>query len=93
MTTRRVWLRAAPAAALGLLAPVARATEPPAGVRAALPEPRLQGTMRFRWLGLSIYDARLWRPGGAASPVLGDYSGRELALRVTYDRRTSRSGT
>ena len=34
MTTRRGWLRAAPVA-LALLAPVARATEPPAEVRAA----------------------------------------------------------
>ena len=92
MTTRRGWLRVAPAVALGLLAPVVRAAEPPAEVRAALPEPRLQGAMRFRWLGLSIYDARLWRPGAAAPLSADDYAGRDFALELIYARRLSGEG-
>jgi nucleotide-binding universal stress UspA family protein len=89
-TTRRGWL----AAATLMVLPVrVRADEvtAPAEVHAALPSVRLQGTMRYRWLGLAIYDARLWRP--AAAPVTAqDYAARAFALELVYARRLSGEG-
>ena len=74
------------------LAPAAWATEPPAEVRAVLPEPRLHGAMRYRWLGLSIYDARLWRPEASAPLSAEGYAVRDFALELIYARRLSGEG-
>jgi hypothetical protein len=85
-TTRRQSLTAL-AALPGLLALAASAqgtSEPPAEVRAALPGARLQGQMRFRWLGLTVYDTRLWVAGEPISAQ--DYAGRSFALELLYAR-------
>ncbi len=49
--------------ALAALAPHAFAQAPtvPPEVAAALPGATLQGSGRLRFIGLSVYDARLWR--------------------------------
>jgi len=65
--------------------PLARAeTAPPAEVRAALPGARLQGQGSMRFLGMAVYDARLW---SAAQPVRGDDWLQPLALELVYARR------
>lgn len=88
MTTRRQTLHSLSALAAGAmtvsLVSAQGAEEPPAEVRAALPGARLQGRMRFRWLGLTIYDARLWVAGEPVSAQ--DYAGRALALELIYAR-------
>ena len=66
-------------------APLVRAdTAVPAEVRAALPDARLQGQGSMRFLGLLVYEARLW---SAAQPVLGDDWLQPLALEIVYARR------
>jgi hypothetical protein len=73
------------AAAAATLAPLARAQQaagtPPPEVSAELREARLQGNGRLRFLGLHIYDARLWSP----LPV-ADYAAMPLALELEYGR-------
>jgi hypothetical protein len=68
----RVQAQAAPAAA-------------PAEVAQALPGARLQGQATLRFLGLHVYDARLWV---AATPVPaeGDWAAAPLALELQYAR-------
>jgi hypothetical protein len=86
MTTRRQTLTVL-AALPGLLALTASAQgvgEPPAEVRSALPGARLQGQMRFRWFGLTIYDTQLWVAGEAISAQ--DYTTRPFALELLYAR-------
>ena len=56
----------------------------PPEVAQALPEGRLQGQGRLRFLGLGIYDARLWAAGGALSPQA--WADRPLALELQYLR-------
>ena len=89
--TRRGWLAAV---ALAALSPRVLADDvaAPAEVRAALPAAQLQGAMRYRWLGLAIYDARLWRPGGSAPLTSQDYAARAFALELVYARRLSGAG-
>ncbi|MDO9091273.1 MAG: chalcone isomerase family protein [Rubrivivax sp.] len=70
------------------LAAVAHAQAPavPAEVVAELPGARLQGQGRLRFLGLRIYDARLW-VGAAAVDVQGaDWAPLPLALELQYTR-------
>ncbi len=55
----------------------------PAEVAATLPGARLVGSGRLRFLGLRIYDARLW--AGAAS-VGADWAAVPLALELEYAR-------
>lgn len=73
------------ATAVGLLGPGAlraqTASAPPPEVASELREPRLQGSGRLRFLGLHIYDARLWSP----LPV-ADYAAMPLALELEYGR-------
>ncbi len=59
------------------------ASAPPAFVQAALPEATLWGQGQMRFLGLRIYDARLW-----ASPQFeaADFGAHPLALELTYHR-------
>jgi hypothetical protein len=62
------------------MAPVA-----PPEVVAALNAARLQGSARMRFLGMAIYDARLW-VGAAAVPQAGDWSGTAFAVELNYAR-------
>lgn len=48
-----------------------------------LPGARLQGQGRFTFLGLHVYDARLW---AAQAPVSGGWPTAPLALELTYAR-------
>ncbi len=61
----------------------AQATAVPPEVAAALPAAALQGSGRLRFIGLSVYDARLWR---GAAPVGGDWMAAPLALELIYLR-------
>lgn len=57
---------------------------PPAEVRLHLGQgARLQGSARLRWLGLTIYDARLW-VGPAFNPL--HFEDTPLALELIYAR-------
>jgi hypothetical protein len=55
----------------------------PPEVAAVLPGAVLQGSGRLRFIGLSVYDARLWR---AAAPVAADWTTAPLALELLYLR-------
>jgi hypothetical protein len=68
-----------------LALPTARAQAPsvPAEVAAAVPGATLQGSGRLRFIGLSVYDARLWR---GAAPVGADWMAAPLALELIYLR-------
>ncbi|MEK8051550.1 chalcone isomerase family protein [Ideonella sp. DXS22W] len=57
--------------------------EPPAEVKAELAEARLRGSATMRWLGLQIYDVRLWSP---TALVGADWTGQALALELQYAR-------
>ena len=72
-------------AALAALAfaPLARATAMPAEVASELPASRLHGAGRLTWLGLSIYDARLWA-GERFSAA--QFEREPLALELQYAR-------
>ena len=63
----------------------ATATVAPPEVQGDLPAATLRGAMVLRWLGLQVYDARLW----ATSAVQGDGSGQPLALELQYARSLS----
>lgn len=70
------------------LAPLAVRTQPaptgvPAELTAELPGARLQGTARMRFLGLHIYDARLWV---GAQPIATEWAGLPFALELQYAR-------
>jgi len=79
--TRRLVLLGGTAAALAVRAgPV---TTPPPEVAAELPGARLQGAGRMTFLGLHIYDARLWvGPGFTAKACERE----ALALELQYGR-------
>lgn len=68
-----------------LALPAARAQAPavPAEVAAAVPGATLQGSGRLRFIGLAVYDARLWR---GAAPVGADWMAAPLALELIYLR-------
>lgn len=72
-------------AAASALPPLARAQAPavPPEVAAALPGATLQGSGRLRFIGLAVYDARLWR---GAAPVGADWMAAPLALELAYLR-------
>jgi len=80
LCTRRRWLLAAallPAA--GLHARVA----PPPEVAAELPGARAHGQGQLRFLGLRIYDIRLWAEERVQA---ADWPARPLALEIEYAR-------
>jgi hypothetical protein len=56
---------------------------PPAEVAAELGQPHAAGTTRLKFLGLSIYDARLWVTPGFQALRFAQHS---LALELTYLR-------
>lgn len=78
------WSRRAMLLALGALPLAPRAESVvPAEVSAELPGARLQGRGRLSFLGLHVYDARLWVGEGF---VAERYAEHALALEVAYAR-------
>jgi hypothetical protein len=68
------------------LPPTAAQTAPslPAAIGTAVDEPVLVGGGSFRWLGLKLYDARLWATRKAATP--DNWDKLPLALELVYAR-------
>jgi hypothetical protein len=77
---RRILLTAAAAWAVGSQAQAAAGLPPE--VAADVPGAKLIGEGRLRFLGLRIYDARLW----SAQPPASDWSAAPLALELRYAR-------
>ena len=68
----------------GLALPLAaRAQNLPAELQGTLPGARLLGRGRLRFMGLHIYDARLW--AGAQAPG-ADWAAEPFALELAYGR-------
>ena len=68
-----------------LPATVAQTPPPvPAAIRAALEEAALVGSGSYRWLGLKLYDARLWATRKAVAP--DNWDSTPLALELVYAR-------
>ena len=72
--------------ALAVVATLAAATplQPPAEVAAAIPEARLVGQGTLRWLGLPVYEARLWAGSGFDATRVAEET---FALELRYARR------
>ena len=85
---RRLLLAALPAIGLAPLAQ-AQSVALPAELAADLPQARLQGSGRLRFMGLRIYDIRLW---AGASPVGAQWASVPLALEIEYARDTMPRG-
>jgi hypothetical protein len=81
--TRRSCLLAAGLALAGPAQSQAVTPSAPVELAADLPQARLQGSGRLRFLGLRIYDIRLW---AGASPVSAQWAGVPLALELEYAR-------
>jgi hypothetical protein len=81
--SRRAVLAAASAVCVSPVA-WAAAPVPPAYLVSDLPQARLQGSGRLRFMGLRIYDIRLWT---GASPAGADWAGVPLALELVYARK------
>jgi Chalcone isomerase-like len=78
-----LWLLATPLLlGLGQLG----ATSTPAELGSELDGARLQGSARLRFLGLSVYEARLWSAVPVAS---GNWAAAPLALEIEYARSLS----
>lgn len=75
--------RSAVAAALAFGLPVARASIAPPEVLAELPGASLVGSGRMRFLGLSVYDVRLW---GSQRVAPARFADTPLALEIEYAR-------
>lgn len=75
-------------ATLGLAAARgAGASAAPPELAAALPAARLQGQGDLRYLGLRIYEARLWVDGATAGVADGaSWTSAPLALEISYQR-------
>ncbi len=71
-------------AALVLAPTFAPAQALPGEVQAELPGARLQGSGRLRFLGLRVYEIRLWAP--ARVPRDEGWAGAPLALEIQYAR-------
>ncbi len=87
MNARRRVLLAALLAGTGAARAQTAASTPaaPAEVAAALPAARLQGSARMRFLGMAIYDARLWA-GATAVPQAGDWNAVAFGIELIYAR-------
>jgi hypothetical protein len=84
---RRLLAAALPVLAAGpavLLPMPALAAAAPPEVNAALPQARLQGSGRLRFLAFNVYDARLWTPA-AIGP--DQWAAAPLALELQYLRK------
>lgn len=64
----------------------ARAVAPPGDVAADLPGARLQGSGTLRFLGLRIYDIRLWTGAAAVGNDWAQAAATPLALEIEYAR-------
>jgi hypothetical protein len=84
MRRRGLLLGAALLPAAGLRAQPAPGVPPE--LAEALPGARLQGSGRLRFLGLHIYDARLWV---GAQAISAEWSGLPFALELQYGRSLS----
>jgi hypothetical protein len=65
----------------------ARAATPPPEVVESLGRTRLQGSGRLRFIGLRVYDARLWVDGRPVTSLEGSWHEVPLALELQYLRR------
>jgi hypothetical protein len=84
MLQRRRCVLALLAAGLPAAAVRARGTpSAPVEVAAEWPQARRVGSGRLRFLGLHVYDARLWSPGPLDA---GDWATRPFALELVYAR-------
>ena len=91
MNTQRRWLLVTATAAAALAGAGTTRAQPsatanvsvPPEVAAALADARLQGSVRMRFLGLSIYTSRLW-VGKAA--VVADWMSLPFAIEIEYAR-------
>jgi hypothetical protein len=82
MLLRRRSMLALPAAVMAAAA--ARAQQAaPAEVAAEWPQARQLGGGRLRFMGLRVYDARLWAPGPLGAD---DWAARPFALELVYAR-------
>ena len=59
---------------------------PPTEVASELPGPKLLGSGQLRFMGLRIYEARLWL---GAAPLAADWAAVSLALELEYARGLS----
>lgn len=80
---RRQLLTHATLGALALAAPAVRAQAAPFEVASEWPQARLVGRGLLRFVGLRIYEARLWSPG---RPTPDDWASQPLALELQYAR-------
>ena len=79
---RRTFFQTAGALLAAVASQGARASlAAPGEVAAALPGARLQGTGQLRYLGMRVYDARLWAGTPAAT---ADWVDQPLALEIQY---------
>jgi hypothetical protein len=83
-TTRRRALRVLGLLPACALPGIGLAQSLPAEVAAELPGARMQGSGRLRFLGLRIYEARLWAPAVVAA---ADWARAPLALELQYARK------
>lgn len=83
--TRRECLGAAAAAGLvALAAPAAvRAARAPAEIATEIPGAQLIGSGTLRWMGLRVYDARLWAAEALSAET---WASRPFALELQYAR-------
>jgi hypothetical protein len=80
---RRQLLTHATLGTLALGASAVRAQALPFEVASEWPQARLVGRGQLRFVGLRIYDARLWSP---ARPTADDWASQPLALELQYAR-------
>jgi hypothetical protein len=73
---------------LAALLPAAgvQASTPPAEVRAEWPQALLVGSGRLRFMGLLVYEARLWVPGPPAALDSQGWAAQPFALEIVYAR-------
>ena len=69
--------------------PLASQAKPPPEVASEWPTARLQGGGRMRFLGLRIYDARLWVASGGIGAADASWAGELFALELEYARELS----
>lgn len=80
---RRQLIAQAALGGLTLGVPAVQARALPFEVAVEWPQARLVGSGRLRFVGLRIYDARLWSP---ATPGADDWDTQPLALELQYAR-------
>lgn len=74
--------QASPHASGAVPTPTQTPTPLPPELVTSLPGAALRGSAAMRFLGLALYDLRLWSPG----PLVGDGAAQPLALELVYAR-------